>query len=167
MPRETHIAYISAGSNIGKRRDNCRRGFEALDNSEGVSVRRISRYYRTEPQDYTDQEWFANAVACVETRLEPLQLLAILQAIQRRFGRDKDAFRFGPRILDLDILLFDDRTLCTDALEIPHPRMHKRRFVLQPICDIDPNIVHPSLHQTMSQLLQNVSEEGQTLVPYP
>jgi len=92
--------------------------------------------------------------------------LSILKSIERVAGRVKDAIRFGPRILDMDIILFDDLVMNAPTLTVPHPRMHKRRFVLKPICDIDPDLSHPVFHRTMESLLGDLDEKGQRIVEY-
>ena len=102
----------------------------------------------------------------VETSLNPFQLLDQIEFIQRAAGRIKDPIRFGPRILDLDIILFDDRIIESERLVVPHPRMHKRRFVLKPICDIDPFILHPVLKQEMHFLLEQLGDENQKVIEY-
>ena len=107
-----------------------------------------------------------NCVAKIETDLDPLSLLNVLKSIERAAGRVKDTIRFGPRILDLDIILYDDRIINCDRLVVPHPRMHKRRFVLKPICDIDPAIIHPVLKQEMRFLLKRLGEERQRVLEY-
>jgi 2-amino-4-hydroxy-6-hydroxymethyldihydropteridine diphosphokinase len=161
-----HIAYISVGSNLGDKLENCRSGIAALIRSGNTRLVDQSPIYRTEPVDYLDQDWFVNCVAKIETDLDPLSLLDILKSIERAAGRVKDTVRFGPRILDLDIILFDDLVLNEPQLTIPHPRMHKRRFVLKPICDIDPDIKHPVFHRTMKSLLEDLDEKGQKMVEY-
>ena len=110
---ETHIAYISVGSNLGDKLGNCRRALAALAADGAVRVAARSRLYRTEPVDYTAQEWFINQVVRVETALAPAALLDRLQAVQRRLGRSEPAVRFGPRVIDLDILLYDRLVLDT------------------------------------------------------
>jgi 2-amino-4-hydroxy-6-hydroxymethyldihydropteridine diphosphokinase len=105
-------------------------------------------------------------VAKIETDLDPLSLLNVLKSIERAAGRVKDTIRFGPRILDLDIILYDNLVMDTPPLSVPHPRMHKRRFVLKPLCDIDPNIIHPVLHRTMESLLEDLDEKGQRIIEY-
>ena len=163
-----HLAYVSVGSNMGDRLENCRRGIAAAEVPGLAAVGRCSRFYQTEPVDFTDQEWFVNAVFEVVTRLGPFELLRLLQDIQRRSGRIRPpVVRYGPRVLDLDILLYDARVLETRTLVVPHPRMHERRFVLQPICDINPDIVHPVLHRTMADLLGRLDEDGQAVIACP
>jgi 2-amino-4-hydroxy-6-hydroxymethyldihydropteridine diphosphokinase len=161
---DTHIAYLSVGSNLGDKLRNCRRALEALAADGAVRVQARSRVYRTEPVDYTEQEWFINQVVRVETELEPAALLDRLQEVQRRLGRTKPAVRFGPRVVDLDILLYDRLVLEGPRLSLPHPRMHRRRFVLKPLCDIDPDLVHPVLGRDVRTLLAELGEESQEVV---
>lgn len=160
-----HQVFISVGSNLGDKLDNCLTGIEALTETGSARLLAVSRFYRTSPVDYTDQDWFVNAAIKIETDLEPLVLLDRIMAIQRQLGRKRDAIRFGPRLLDLDILLCDDRVMATQRLEIPHPRMHKRAFVLQPICDIDPTVVHPVLNRPVIDLLAALDDADQKIVP--
>ena len=161
-----HIAYISVGSNLGQKVDNCRGGIAVLTRTGSTRLVDQSFIYRTEPVDYLDQDWFVNCVAKIETDLDPLSLLNVLKSIERAAGRVKDTIRFGPRILDLDIILYDNLVMDTPPLTVPHPRMHKRRFVLKPLCDIDPNIIHPVLHRTMESLLEDLDEKGQRIIEY-
>ena len=163
---ESHIAYISAGSNLGNKLENCRNGIANLIRSGKTRLLDQSNVYRTEPVDYLDQDWFVNLAVKIETDLDPLPLLDRLKSIEQEAGRTPGGIRFGPRMLDLDIILYDDLVLHDPQLTIPHPRMHKRRFVLQPICDIDPEITHPVLHRKMKSLLENLAEEGQRITEY-
>jgi 2-amino-4-hydroxy-6-hydroxymethyldihydropteridine diphosphokinase len=160
-------AYISIGSNLGDKLLNCRNAMAALESSGAGKILARSRFYATEPVDYADQDWFINAAVKIATPLSPHALLKRLIAIQRAAGRKVDTVRFGPRILDLDIIFYADRVIEDRELQIPHPRMHKRRFVLQPVCDIDPRIVHPLLHQNVQGLLDQLGEEGQRVCLYP
>ena len=162
----SHTAYISVGSNMGDKLTNCQTGINALTDSGAVRLVDQSPVYRTEPVDYLDQDWFVNCAVKIETRLDPPALLKIIQSIENGAGRVRDAVRFGPRVLDLDIILFDDLVRNDSGLIIPHPRMHKRRFVLKPICDIDPDINHPVLQQTMLSLLENLDDAGQRIIEY-
>ncbi len=160
-----HLALISVGSNMGDKLDNCLAGIAALTESGRSKVLKSSRFYRTSPVDYTDQAWFVNGVVMIETTLSPFDLLDEVQVIQRKMGRTKDTVRFGPRVLDLDILLYDDLVIHTDRLTIPHPRMHKRAFVLKPICDINSSVVHPVLDETVVRLLTRLDGDGQQVHP--
>jgi 2-amino-4-hydroxy-6-hydroxymethyldihydropteridine diphosphokinase len=165
MP-ERHIAYISVGSNIGDKLANCRKGIQALTDNGHSKILRQSRYYATEPVDYEDQDWFINAMVELETAHDPYQLLDRIESIQRSAGRKMDPVRFGPRILDLDIILYNDRIITSERLVVPHPRMHKRRFVLKPICDINPAIIHPVLEKEMRFLLKRLGNDSQKVVEY-
>jgi len=149
------------GSNLGDKKGNCRQGIDDLLAAGQATLVKVSPFYRTSPVDYFDQDWFVNAAVKLETRLEPFELLAILQAVQQQGGRTKSDIRFGPRVLDLDIIFYDRLVINTPTLEIPHPRMHKRRFVLQPICDIDPDIIHPILNISVKSLLNQLEDAGQ------
>jgi 2-amino-4-hydroxy-6-hydroxymethyldihydropteridine diphosphokinase len=159
-----HVVFISVGSNLGDKKENCLKGISALTGSGRAMLLNVSRFYRTSPVDYADQDWFVNAFVKIGTTMSPLDLLDELVSIQRSMGRKADTIRFGPRVLDLDILLYDDQVIRTPRLEIPHPRMHKRAFVLQPICDIDPTIVHPVLGQTAADLLRRLADDDQQVI---
>jgi len=163
---DLHIAYISAGSNMGDRLQNCRKGIESLTESGNSRILAQSRIYTTAPVDYEDQDWFINMMVKLETTHDPFQLLDHIEHIQRAAGRLHDPIRFGPRILDLDIILYDDRIIDSESLVVPHPRMHKRSFVLKPICDIDPAIIHPVLKQDMQFLLKRLGEDKQKVLEY-
>jgi len=161
---EKHTAYISAGSNIGDKLLNCKKGISALAESGAAVIKAWSNFYRTSPVDYKDQDWFVNAAVKIETALDPSGLLKEMVAIQARAGRKFDAVRFGPRILDLDIILYDDAVVNSPGLTIPHPRMHQRRFVLKPLCDIDPLVVHPVLKKNLKYLLDTLDDDEQKTV---
>ncbi|MEJ2729159.1 MAG: 2-amino-4-hydroxy-6-hydroxymethyldihydropteridine diphosphokinase [Deltaproteobacteria bacterium] len=163
---DPHIAYISVGSNMGDRLQNCLRGIEALTEIGNSRILAQSRIYTTEPVDYKDQGWFINIMVKLETADDPFKLLDRIKEIQRAAGRAQDPIRFGPRILDLDIIFYDDRIIESKRLVVPHPRMHKRRFVLKPICDIDPKIIHPVLKQEMQMLLKSLGKKEQKVYPY-
>ncbi len=158
-----HSVFICVGSNIGDKRKNCETGIDALVRPEDTSLVARSACYKTEPVDYTDQDWFINMAVKIETELGPSDLLYRLKRIERMAGRQK-GIRFGPRILDLDIILYDSRIIRKPGLFIPHPRMHVRRFVLEPLCDIDPEIVHPLFKRSMRQLLDNLEDDTQRVI---
>jgi 2-amino-4-hydroxy-6-hydroxymethyldihydropteridine diphosphokinase len=161
-----HIAYICVGSNIGNKLENCKKGVDELIESGSVTLKTQSPYYKTDPVDYLDQDWFINYVIKIETSLDPFELLNRLKSIQKNAGRINDAIRFGPRILDLDIILFDDAVINSENLVIPHPRMHKRRFVLKPFCDIDPEAIHPVFKKNIKYLIDNMDDEEQGIAEY-
>jgi 2-amino-4-hydroxy-6-hydroxymethyldihydropteridine diphosphokinase len=160
----SHTAFVGVGSNLGRKADNCLRGIEALATCGHSRLLNRSRLYRTEPVDYLDQDWFVNCAAQVETSLDPFELLGVLQDIQRQAGRVQGAVRFGPRILDMDIIFYDAAVIDHPDLTLPHPRMHLRRFVLRPLCDMDPTLRHPVLDRTVRQLLDNLDDAGQGVV---
>jgi 2-amino-4-hydroxy-6-hydroxymethyldihydropteridine diphosphokinase len=160
---EYHTAYICVGSNLGDKLENCRRGVAELTPGESTRLIDQSLIYRTEPVGYKDQDWFINYVVKIETLLEPLALLDRFKAIERDAGRVQDTVRFGPRVLDLDIIFYDKMVMDHPSLVIPHPRMHKRRFVLKPLCDIDPHIIHPIFLRTVQSLLEDLDESDQRI----
>jgi 2-amino-4-hydroxy-6-hydroxymethyldihydropteridine diphosphokinase len=163
----THTAFISIGSNMGDKLANCHAAIQAIEKGEAGRLVEISPFYKTEPVDYANQDWFLNAALKIETRLAPLALLSALQKIQNALGRKSGGVRFGPRIIDLDIIFYDDLVFNHENLVIPHPRMHKRRFVLQSVCDIDRQIVHPGLGQNVGQLLDQIDDDNQGVCIYP
>lgn len=156
-----HTVHISVGSNLGDALAHVRYGISRLAEHPQILLTATSAIYRTAPVDFTDQDWFVNAVLRVETSLDPHALLAVTQTVQADAGQGPKTVRFGPRILDLDLLFYGDLILDTPRLELPHPRMHKRRFVLQPICDIDPQLVHPVLGLSMADLLAGLKDDQQ------
>ncbi len=163
---EKHAAYISAGSNIGDKLLNCRNGLTALTESGATSIKAWSLFYKTSPVDFREQDWFVNAVVKIETEFDPFELLKDMNSIQIRAGRVCDPVRFGPRILDLDIILYDDVVVDLPGLTIPHPRMHERRFVLKPLCDIDPDVIHPVFKKTLKHLLDSLDDAEQKVIEY-
>jgi len=154
MPRNRkHIAFIALGSNLGPREKNITAALAALQSTREVEVSKVSGLYETDPVGGPpDQGRFINAVAKISTTLSPSRLLAVCQGIEKSLGR-KRAMRWGPRTIDLDILLFDDEIQSSAELTIPHPMMHERRFVLEPLCEIAPRTQHPVLQQTAREIL--------------
>ncbi|MDR0842625.1 MAG: 2-amino-4-hydroxy-6-hydroxymethyldihydropteridine diphosphokinase, partial [Acidobacteriota bacterium] len=146
------IAYISAGSNLGDRKTHLDFGAKALA-GKGTLLRRSS-FFETEPVGYADQPWFLNQVFALETELTPHELLALCNAIELEAGRVR-TFRNAPRPLDLDILLYGDEVIDAPNLIVPHPRMAERRFVLEPLAEIAPDLRHPTLGVAIRELLQN------------
>ncbi len=151
---------------MGDKLQNCRNGLAQLAMHDDTRIAARSRLYQTAPVDFFDQDWFINLAVRVDTTLSPIELLQRLQSIQSLCGRQAQAVRFGPRVLDLDIILYDDIIMQTETLTIPHPRMHQRRFVLQPLCDMDADLWHPVLQQRAGDLLQAVSDTHQAIEIY-
>ncbi len=152
--------YIGIGSNLGNRRENCLHAIELLQ-KKGIIVTKRSSLYETEPWGLKDQPRFLNMALEIETGLEPAALLRILKGVERELGREK-SLKWAPRIIDLDILLFDNIILNEDNLKIPHPLMHKRDFVLRPLCEIAPNITHPVLRMSIGELRQQLCKESRS-----
>lgn len=144
------VVYIGIGSNRGDRTANCLRAVELL-RTKGVSVTRASSLYETKPWGKTGQPDFINMAVQAETALSPAETLRALKDIERDMGRTP-AERWGPRLIDLDILLYDDAVIDSEQLRIPHPLMQERAFVLTPLAEIAPDSMHPVLKKTVRQL---------------
>jgi 2-amino-4-hydroxy-6-hydroxymethyldihydropteridine diphosphokinase len=151
--------YLALGSNVGEREKNLLEAVRRLGAS-GVHVTKMSSVYETEPVDYLDQPWFLNGVLEARTELPASELLATLRRIESQMG-SKKPFAKGPRLIDLDILLYDDATIHTPELDVPHPRMLLRNFVLVPLAEIAPNLRHPSWPATAAELLANSHDASQ------
>lgn len=149
--------YLALGANLGHRLENLRAAIQHL--APNITVTRCSRIYETEPWGVTDQPRFLNMALQAKTDLSPFELLDALKKIEKKMGRT-ETVRYGPRVIDLDILLYDDLILQTERLEIPHPRLAERRFVLTPLNDIAPQVIHPLFKQSIYALLQNLNADA-------
>jgi 2-amino-4-hydroxy-6-hydroxymethyldihydropteridine diphosphokinase len=150
----SNTAYLSLGSNLGDRAANLRHAIRRLETLGSILA--ISSFYETEPVDVEQpQPWFVNCAAELETELSPQQLLAATLALEQSMGR-KRREKKGPRIIDIDIVLFDGLIVNTPELTIPHPAMHHRRFVLAPLAEIAPNALHPEIKRTVHDLLSEL-----------
>lgn len=152
------VVFLSLGSNVGDREKNLRAAIVALPKL-GVQIKNISSIYETEPVDFLDQPWFLNCVVEGETTVPPAALLKELRELERRMGSKKLIAR-GPRLIDLDILVYGLRTIDSPELQVPHPRMHLRRFVLAPLAEIAPNLEHPSWSGTAARLLATTNDNS-------
>ncbi|MDR2435810.1 MAG: 2-amino-4-hydroxy-6-hydroxymethyldihydropteridine diphosphokinase [Puniceicoccales bacterium] len=138
--QNSHVSFLSLGTNLGSKNSNLRQTLVLLSENPAVDVVKLSSIYQTAPQNFTEQEDFLNCVCEIGTALDPAQLLNFCKSIERKLGR-RTTFRYGPRPIDVDILLYDDLTLTTAELSIPHPELVRRNFVLTPLNEIAPNLV--------------------------
>jgi 2-amino-4-hydroxy-6-hydroxymethyldihydropteridine diphosphokinase len=150
---ERFIAYVGIGANLGDKVNNCRQAVENIDQLSECSITACSPLFKTEPDGVTGQEWYVNCVAEVTTTQTPVQLLKDLLSIETRMGRIRTR-RWEPRIIDLDLLFFDQAIIKSHNLIVPHPLLHARRFVLEPLARVAPDLTHPVLGLTIRQLLR-------------
>jgi 2-amino-4-hydroxy-6-hydroxymethyldihydropteridine diphosphokinase len=153
------LVYLALGSNVGNREENLREAQQRL-RQLGLTVQRASSIYETAPVDYLDQAWFLNSVLAAETDLPPHELLRRMREIESAMG-SKKPFAKGPRLIDLDILLYGDESIATTDLQVPHARMLERLFVLVPLAEIAPTYRHPSWHGTVAELLQKTPDRSE------
>jgi 2-amino-4-hydroxy-6-hydroxymethyldihydropteridine diphosphokinase len=149
---KNNLAFIGIGSNLGEPVPNCDLAIRAMTADRRNRVVEVSPFYRTEPVGKKDQGWFVNAVAALETSRSPRELLEFIQTVEHEMGRERKE-KWGPRIIDLDILFYNDQVVQGEDLVVPHPRLHERRFVLIPLNDIAPHLRHPLLNKSISELL--------------
>lgn len=146
-----HMVYLGLGSNIGKREDNCAKAISLLEKN-GLKIAKRSTMHETEPWGVRDQPRFINMALEAETDLSPEELLTVIKTIENKMGR-RPGKKWGPRIIDIDIIIYDNVSMTSDDLSIPHPLMHEREFVLRPMSEIAPDMKHPVLGITISELL--------------
>jgi 2-amino-4-hydroxy-6-hydroxymethyldihydropteridine diphosphokinase len=155
---KSEIVFLSLGSNVGDREKNLRAAIAALPSS-GVQIKNISSIYETAPVDLLEQPWFLNCVVEGETTMPPAALLKKLRELERQMGSKKLVPR-GPRLIDLDILVYGQQMIDSPELQVPHPRMTLRRFVLAPLAEIAPDLKHPSWSGTAAQLLATSNDKS-------
>ncbi len=156
----SHTVFIAIGSNMESPAANCRQAMDRLAESPGMTLLARSSLYRSEPFGKTDQDWFVNAVVRIDTSLSPEELLQMCQSIEQEMGRTRSE-KWGPRIIDLDILFYDDLILKREGLEIPHPGIPGRSFVLVPMNEIAPDSIHPQLKKPVKTLLEEIENPQQ------
>ncbi|HKJ39586.1 MAG TPA: 2-amino-4-hydroxy-6-hydroxymethyldihydropteridine diphosphokinase [Anaerolineales bacterium] len=152
-----HIVYLSLGTNIGNRPANLKQALSSLPPQ--MTVKKKSKVYETPPWGYTEQDNFLNQAVKVSTYLEPEPLLKHIKRLEVALGR-KSTFRHGPRLIDIDILFYDEEILETSSLVIPHPHLHERGFVLMPLMDIAPDLVHPVQKKKIRELMGSSNTNG-------
>ncbi len=155
-----HTIYLALGANLGNRLANLKAALAALP--PAMQERGRSPVYETEPWGYADQPTFLNMAVQAETELSPGDLLVFIKQVENDLGR-KPSFLYGPRAIDIDILFYDDLVMHTDALTIPHPRLHQRAFVLVPLVSLAPELIHPELGRSVAQLAAAVDRRGVNL----
>jgi 2-amino-4-hydroxy-6-hydroxymethyldihydropteridine diphosphokinase len=148
MPR----AYVGLGANLGPREETLERAARLLAETPGVELIAVSSFRDTDPVGVVDQQRFLNGAAAIETRLSPRELLDVLLAIERSLGRVRDGTRWGPRTIDLDLLLYGDDVVDEPGLRVPHPRLRERRFVLEPLAELDPELTVPGAGRVLDLL---------------
>lgn len=156
-------AYIGIGSNIGNKLENCLKAIGLIDRVPGCGLVAQSGFFRTEPVGVKGQDWYVNAVISVSADISAQYLQRNLLDIEKSMGRERRR-KWDSRTIDLDILLFGEEIINMEDLTIPHPLMHLRRFVLVPMVQLAPHLVHPILGKTMAQLLDNSAAEGQAVM---
>ncbi len=157
MPTVVHIGF---GSNVGDRTLNCYTALKYVDKSSASRVLKVSSLYLTEPVGFKEQDWFINGVAEILTDLTAFSFLRLLMEVENKLGRTR-VVRWGPRIIDLDILFFGDEVISSKNLVVPHIFIQDRRFVLEPLFEIAPEKVHPVFGKTVSELLDSLPAEGE------
>ena len=153
-----NIAYLSIGSNIGNRLEIFQKALQLLDEHNEISVEELSSIYETDPVGYTNQACFLNAVLKISTSLQSEELLQTCLFIESQLGRKRE-IRWGPRTLDLDILLYNQENIETESLIVPHPRMQERAFVIIPLMELDPNIKLPNVNAALDDILNQIPDK--------
>jgi 2-amino-4-hydroxy-6-hydroxymethyldihydropteridine diphosphokinase len=151
------ICYIGIGSNLGNSLKNCKHAVEIISRVKGVNLETVSSFYKTEPVGIENQNYFVNAVLEIKTDLSPLILFQNLHNIENEMGRERE-IKGGPRIIDIDLLFYGQDVISEKNLVIPHPEIHKRRFVLEPLCEIASYFIHPSFGVSVRGLKDRLND---------
>lgn len=159
IERSRHIAYLSIGSNISDKEKHLKDAIEKIDSIEGIKVTKVSSFIKTEPWGYLEQEEFLNAALKIETLLTPKELMTVLLGIESDMKRER-VVKWGPRIIDLDIIFYDDVVSDDEFVTLPHPLMEDREFVLKPLNEIAPNYIHPLLKKRVFRLLRELKSSA-------
>lgn len=149
--------YLGLGSNVGNKSSNIKKAINHI--KKNLRIIKISPIYKTEPVGYKKQDWFLNCVVEAETDKKPMGLLAFFKSIEKKLKREK-IFKYGPRTIDIDILFYGNEIIKTKNLQIPHPRMHRRLFVLEPLSKINPSFVHPKLGKKIKELKNQIKSKS-------
>ncbi len=153
--------YIGIGSNLGDPYENCNKAVDTIREQPFCDIKALSPFYRTQPVGIEGDKWFINAVLAINTTLSPGELIGMLLGIEKDMGRTRSGVRWESRVIDLDVLLFGNEIINDKNLIVPHPRMHTRRFVMAPMADIAPELVHPVLGKSMAEILEGIPLEEQ------
>ncbi|MDZ7697094.1 MAG: 2-amino-4-hydroxy-6-hydroxymethyldihydropteridine diphosphokinase [Deltaproteobacteria bacterium] len=159
----THLAYIGLGANLDDRLGRLREAIARVNDLSGCSITGVSSFYRTEPVGVAGQRWYVNGAVRVATSLRPRSLLRGMLNIESLMGRERRA-KWDPRVIDLDLLLYGNEIVDQGGLTLPHPLMHERRFVLIPLVELAPDLVHPVLGKTIMDLLNGTTDDGQKVI---
>lgn len=149
------IVYIGLGSNLGDRLGFIQQAVQMLDFNDAIKILETSSFYETEPYGIKDQDWFINAAVKISTTLTPVEVLRVCQHIEEKLGRKRE-MKWGPRVIDLDILLYDDEIIADDILTIPHPATYDRACCIVPLLEIAEELIHPILQKDMDEIYQNL-----------
>lgn len=155
--------YIGIGSNLGDPYENCIKAIEAIKKDPFTGINALSPFYKTQPVGIEGDNWFINAVLCINTGLSATEIIQMLLDVENRMGRVRKSVKWESRIIDLDVLLIGNEIINDKNLIVPHPRMHTRRFVMAPMVDIAPDLIHPVLKKSMREILNEIPVTDQEI----